>query len=383
MTIETVAYEPSPVKLASLASTINKAVLQYSQATSDTERTTGLRQIEVTSQKLAQCVVEPRRSLMAFHFQPHKVLCVRLAIEMGLFDNLPTSAPFTIYDLTKSTGTDPDFTWRIVRTLGALDIFEEVDEGVFKQTALSREWTNKYMQSYTRHSWDNVFRSMSSYLEFFRTTGFVSPFDRMNTPFAFSRGTFNEAMTSFKDPLGDLYDFGSLEAGKDGIVLVDIGGGKGQSIQSICSAYPDLKGRYILQELPAVIAAGDRVCPPEVEVQPYNFFEQVQPVQGAAAYLLKLILHDWQDAECKTILRNLAPAMRGYKSKLLICDIVLSDFRPNLQKVLYDINMFFMAGKERSVKQWHALMEGTGFRIERIVGLDNSVRSVIEAVLDD
>ena len=104
---------------------------------------------------------------------------------------------------------------------------------------------------------------------------------------------------------------------------------------------------------------------------------------GAAAYLLKLILHDWQDAECRTILRNLAPAMRGYKSKLLICDIVLTDTRPDTQKVLYDINMFFMAGKERSVKQWHALMEGTEFRIERIVGLDNPVRSIIEVVLDD
>ncbi|CDM27894.1 hypothetical protein DTO013E5_9043 [Penicillium roqueforti] len=400
MTIEVMSHEPSPIKLASLASTINEAILQYSHAESESERISALKSIDVTSQKLAQCAVEPRRSLMAFHFQPHKVLCVRLAIEMRLFDNLPTSAPFTVEHLAKQAGTDLEFTSRIARALGALNIFEEVGEDTFKQTALSQEWNDKFMQSYTRHSWDNVFRPMSSYIEFFNTTGFVSPSDRLNTPFAFAKGAknvdffsllqqdpkaatiFNEAMTSFKDPLGDLYNFSSLQVEEDGVVLVDIGGGKGQSIQSIQSSYPNLKGRYVLQDLPAVIAAGDRVCSPEVEVQPYNFFEEVQPIKGAAAYLLKLILHDWQDAECRTILRNLAPAMRGYKSKLLICDIVLTDTRPDTQKVLYDINMFFMAGKERSVKQWHALMEGTGFRIERIIGLDNPVRSIIEVVLD-
>ncbi|KAI3290118.1 hypothetical protein DTO002I6_6523 [Penicillium roqueforti] len=385
MTIEVMSHEPSPIKLASLASTINEAILQYSHAESESERISALKSIDVTSQKLAQCAVEPRRSLMAFHFQPHKVLCVRLAIEMRLFDNLPTSAPFTVEHLAKQAGTDLEFTSRIARALGALNIFEEVGEDTFKQTALSQEWNDK---------------PMSSYIEFFNTTGFVSPSDRLNTPFAFAKGAknvdffsllqqdpkaatiFNEAMTSFKDPLGDLYNFSSLQVEEDGVVLVDIGGGKGQSIQSIQSSYPNLKGRYVLQDLPAVIAAGDRVCSPEVEVQPYNFFEEVQPIKGAAAYLLKLILHDWQDAECRTILRNLAPAMRGYKSKLLICDIVLTDTRPDTQKVLYDINMFFMAGKERSVKQWHALMEGTGFRIERIIGLDNPVRSIIEVVLD-
>jgi hypothetical protein len=253
MAVEIIFSEPSPVKLASLASTINEAILRYSQAVSESERKSALQKIDQTSQKLSQCVVEPRRALMAFHFQPHRVLCARLAIEMGLFDNLPVSAHFTVEHLAKRAGTDLEFTGRIVRALAALHIFEEVGENTFKQTALSQEWNSKLMQSYTRHSWDNVFRPMSSYIEFFSATGFVSPCDRMNTPFAFARGakdidffsllqqdpkaatTFNEAMTSFKDPLGDVYDFGSLQVESDGVVLVDIGGGKGQSIQSIQS----------------------------------------------------------------------------------------------------------------------------------------------------
>ncbi|KAJ5100399.1 hypothetical protein N7456_006451 [Penicillium angulare] len=409
MTVEVESRGPSSTQLSALASTINAAVSLYSSTNDPYERDTALRNIELASKQLSQCSVEPRRYLMGFHFQPHQVLSVRLAIEMGIFDNLPTSSPFTVNDLVKSNGTDPEFTGRVIRALAAVGIFEELHEGTFKQTQVSREWANKNMQSYTKHAWDNIFVCMSKYMEFFKERGFVSPSDPMNSPYAFAKGVkdidffnilsqdpksvkiFNEAMTSIKDPLGSMYDFGTIQARDDDVALVDIGGGKGQSIQSIRSTYPKLKGKFVLQDLPDVILAGDRVCPPDVIAQSYDFLKQVQPVKapaysrypGAATYLLKSILHDWPDAECRTILRNLAPAMRGYHSKLLIVELVLSDSNPDTSKVLYDINMLFCAGKERSVKQWHALLEGTGFRIQRIFGIDNPVRSVMEVVLDE
>lgn len=56
--------------------------------------------------------------------------------------------------------------------------------------------------------------------------------------------------------------------------------------------------------------------------------------------------------------------MRGYNLKLLICDIFLTDTQPDTQKVVDDINILFMAGKERSVKRGHAPMKGTKFWIE-------------------
>ncbi|KAB8221933.1 O-methyltransferase-domain-containing protein [Aspergillus novoparasiticus] len=312
---------------------------QYSQATSEPESMLALKQIEVTSQKLAQCAV----------------LCVRLAIEIGLFDNLPPSAPFTLHDLIQSVGTDPEFTGRIVRALATLNIFEEVDDGTFRQTALSQEWGNKFMQSYTRYLWDSVIRAMSQYDDFFNTISFVSPYDLMSSPYTFSKGVRN--IDSFSLVQQDPKAAKTLNEAmtKDEVLLVDIGGGKGQSIQSIISTYPDIKGWFILQDLRAVSAMGEVVCPSGVDAQPYNFFKQVQPIRGAAAYLLKLALDNWSEAECRTILRNLAPAMRGYNSKLLICEIVLTDSQPDLQKVLYDINMSFVAGKERSLKQWCSL----------------------------
>ncbi|KAE8139729.1 hypothetical protein BDV38DRAFT_280645 [Aspergillus pseudotamarii] len=222
MTIEITSYKPTPGGLTSLHSTLQEAILQYSEDTSESKSRVSLKQIEVTSQRLAQRVVEPRQALIAFHFQPYKVLRVRLVIEMGLFDNLPTRAPFTLQDLSKHAGTGPEFTGRIVRALATLDMFEEAGEGAFRYAALSREWTNKFMQSYTRHSWDSVIKSMSLYVDFFNTTGFMGSSDKMNSPYAFSKGakdinifnllqqdpkaakTFNEAMTSFRDPLREI-----------------------------------------------------------------------------------------------------------------------------------------------------------------------------------
>lgn len=59
---------------------------------------------------------------------------MRLGIRMRLFDNLLTSAPFTVEHLTKWVGTDLGFTRRIMRALAALDFFEEVEEDTSKQT---------------------------------------------------------------------------------------------------------------------------------------------------------------------------------------------------------------------------------------------------------
>lgn len=109
---------------------------------------------------------------------------------------------------------------------------------------------------------------MPLYVAFLNTTIFVTPYDPMSSPYAFSEGvknidffiilyqdpkaarTFNEARTSFKDRLRDFHSFSSLNPGEDGILLVDIAGGNGQSVQSIISTNPEIKGRFILQDLP-------------------------------------------------------------------------------------------------------------------------------------
>jgi hypothetical protein len=81
---------------------------------------------------------------------------------------------------------------------------------------------------------------------------------------------------------------------------------------------------------------------------------------------------------------NLAPAMRGHPdSRLLICDLVLPDKNPDEGKVLRDINMLCIGGKERSLKQWESLLGRGGFRILKVWGTEGAFSQIVEAVLDN
>jgi hypothetical protein len=75
--------------------------------------------------------------------------------------------------------------------------------------------------------------------------------------------------------------------------------------------------------------------------------------------------------------------MKGYsKSRLLICDLVLPDHNPDAGKVMRDINMLLIAGKERSISQWNSLLGQEGFKILKVHGLGNVNSSIIETVYE-
>jgi hypothetical protein len=68
-------------------------------------------------------------------------------------------------------------------------------------------------------------------------------------------------------------------------------------------------------------------------------------------------------------------------SRLIIIDMVLEDQNPNPDKVLRDINMLLIGGKERSKSEWRTLLGQAGFEILDFYGLDSANSNIIEAVL--
>jgi O-methyltransferase domain len=97
---------------------------------------------------------------------------------------------------------------------------------------------------------------------------------------------FNEVMATV-NVLGikqvvQLFDFGKLVPNKEGVVLVDVGGGKGHVINEIRNVFPEMKG-FVLQDMKAVLDGGVLVDE-EVELIPYDFFNNVQPVKGTFNY---------------------------------------------------------------------------------------------------
>jgi len=172
------------------------------------------------------------------------------------------------------------------------------------------------------------------------------------------------------------YDFSRFET------LMDVGGGNGALLIGILKAHETLRGivfdqPHVTERAEKEIAAnglGER-C----RAIGGDFFAEVP--SGADAYLLKHVIHDWDDDRAVAILRNCRHAM-GAKGTLLILEGVYPpriDTSPECRgAAANDVNMLVnTGGRQRSEAEFHALYQAAGLRLTRI--LPTSVRiAVIE-----
>jgi cyclopropane fatty-acyl-phospholipid synthase-like methyltransferase len=177
---------------------------------------------------------------------------------------------------------------------------------------------------------------------------------------------FNNSMSGVtaatNDQIRSLYDFSAFGT------LVDVGGGHGGLITSIVQDYPNLKG--ILFDAPQVIdgarpkieAAGlaDRI-----ETVAGDFFKAVPA--GGDAYIMKWIIHDWDDEKAITILKNCRSQMKPNGKVIVVDSVVPENDEPDFSK-FFDLNMMVMTGgKERTAKEFAELLDAAGFRLLRVI----------------
>jgi 6-hydroxytryprostatin B O-methyltransferase len=114
-----------------------------------------------------------------------------------------------------------------------------------------------------------------------------------------------------------------------------------------------------------------------------------QPVQGADAYLLRMILHDWADDQAMTILRNIVAAMDETKSRLFIMDTVLPEpgsVPISVERIARARDLTMMQSfnsKERESEEWQALITAAHSRM-RLIGVNQpfgSAMSILEIKL--
>jgi hypothetical protein len=165
------------------------------------------------------------------------------------------------------------------------------------------------------------------------------------------------------------------------VVIVDVGGGKGQALESIRKTFPELKGRLIVQDLPEVIKDTNDSghLPSSIETMSANFFLP-QPIRGATAYFMRRIMHDWGDEACESILKNIVPSM-SVDSKVLINELVLPDENCERRMALNNLVMMSFGGMERTESQWTVLLQEVGLEIKNIWRKEGEILSVVEAVL--
>jgi O-methyltransferase len=190
---------------------------------------------------------------------------------------------------------------------------------------------------------------------------------------------FNDAMTALSAPVAgaaiEAYDFGTIGT------LVDIAGGHGEVLMSILKACPNVRG--ILADVGHVIeGAKSRIAAAGLSSRcnavAIDFFTSVPA--GGDAYIMKHIIHDWDDERASLILRNIATAMGAKRGKVILLEMVLRGAgEPDLGKLL-DIEMLAMpGGRERSADEFKALFARSGFEMTKVVPTKSPL-SVVEAV---
>jgi hypothetical protein len=189
---------------------------------------------------------------------------------------------------------------------------------------------------------------------------------------------FSETMVGFhgREPpaVAEAYDFSGIGS------LVDVGGASGNMLGHVLSRHPNVRG--VLYDLPHVVADAAALLASHgvadrVSIEGGSFFEGVP--KGHDAYLLSHIIHDWDDSENATILKNVREAMKP-DGKLLIVEMVLPEGNdPHMGKMLDMMMLLVPGGEERTSAEYAELLEPNGFRVTRVVPTDSAV-SVVEAV---
>lgn len=163
-------------------------------------------------------------------------------------------------------------------------------------------------------------------------------------------------------------------------LAVDVGGNHGSLLLRVLDLQPEAKG--ILFDLPEVIAKAPPVLAAHangarVQSAGGSFFEKIPP--GGDLYLLKQILHDWEDDDCVTILRNIRTAIAP-GGRLIVVDRLMPEQVGPHPAYNMDLYMLLLLGaRERKLSEFEALFARSGFRLEKVTE-DPNVPSVIQAL---
>jgi len=193
-----------------------------------------------------------------------------------------------------------------------------------------------------------------------------------------SAAIFDQAMTSVHGretgPLVEAYDFSDIKT------IADIGGGNGTLIAAVLDRHPGMNG--ILFDLPHVVeravpALEEAGLSQRCQTASGDFFESV-PV-GADVYLMRHIIHDWDDDKAVKILTNCCNALPAGGKVLIAESVVEPGNNPSFAKLLDLTMMVLPGGKERTADEYRELLESAGFQLSRIVPTDSDL-SIVEGI---
>ncbi|MEE9197583.1 MAG: methyltransferase [bacterium] len=311
---------------------------------------------------------------------------IHVAAKLGIADHLQ-DGPKSSAQLAELVEADPRALYRLLRSLASLGIFAETEGKVFGLTALAeplrtggpaRAWAIMYGEGFYWGAWADLLHSVRTGKPAFGHVFGVEAFDYLAGHPEASQ-IFNDAMTSGTrenvEAFLAAYDFSNSKT------VVDVGGGHGILVAGLLKAHPHL--RAVIFDRPEVVQGARSLLEAEgvVERSQFaggDFFESVP--EGGDLYVLKHVIHDWDDERAAVILRNCRRAM-GSQGRVLLLEYVLPSGNEPHPAQMADITMMVMVGgQERTEDEFRDLFGQAGLKLTRIIPTDSPV-SLLEAVV--
>jgi ubiquinone/menaquinone biosynthesis C-methylase UbiE len=308
------------------------------------------------------------------------------AAKLGLADLL-SQGPKNSEELARETKMDPDALYRVLRALVSLGIFVETEGRAFELNEMGgylktgsetlRAFILMMGETWQMRTWERMMYSVESGQPTFDKAIGTSMWEYFSKH-PLNAQIFDEAMTSFTanvvESVLDKYDFSTFET------IIDVGAGSGYLLSAILKHYPEAEG--VIFDLPAAVKSARKWMEQEALTERCRFVTgdclKFIP-NGGDIYLMKHLLHLFQDDMALKILHNVRNSMAHY-NKLLILEMVIPPTNERFYGKLMDVMMLVgTGGRDRTEDEYRALLTAGGFEITQMIPTASPV-SIIECM---
>jgi len=317
---------------------------------------------------------DPKQYVTDIIYGRWKSQIVYNGVKLGIFDAINTGKRNS-EEIARELELNPVLTYRLMRALASLGMLKEHDNWKF---SLTRE--GEYLRKDHPESLHGVtlleegpehyaiWKHLGEIIRDGKQDGFLREFGYPVFEYTAVepryRAIFNDAMSSFSrgetamvlDALSD-YDFSDISQ------ICDIGGGHGHLLCHLIRKYPHIKGTVF--DLSNVFEKEEMLWANRLDLEDrceYLAGDMFEEVPKADAYIMKHILHDWNDEECKRILSNMQKASAAGAKVFVAEFIVPGPDNPHFAK-FFDIHMMCAtSGQERTEEEYAELFEKSGWK---------------------
>jgi hypothetical protein len=298
-----------------------------------------------------------------------------VAVELNIADILK-ERPHNIKELAKKTGSNEEALYRLLRALASEGFFKDKGDKTFANTkfSLSMAEGKNSLKYFVKHHLGSKNWLLASEMEHCVKHGEnaikklygIEPFEYLEK-FPEANDIFNKSMTDTSTISAEAfisgYDFSKFSQ------ITDIGGGHGYLLSCILYKNKNAFG-YLFDQNHVAEGAEKNFekfgVKDRAKVISGDFFKEI--AVKADLFILKNVLHDWDDENCKVILGNIKNAM-SENSKILIIDAVIKDDNKPAFGKFIDLEMLIgtTRGKERTKEEFEKLFLSTGLKLKRVI----------------